>query len=120
MIALPLEIAPRIVGDNPIRRPQITRLRAGYRLDRLRPAIHVTEHPLLASFPLRTAQFDVAIRMIFQFIPVLDEPVRCVVKPNANSNLWGLPAPRSWVEEATSFAGVEVKRPPVEGEPLSE
>jgi catechol 2,3-dioxygenase len=54
-----------------------------------------------------------------QVIDIDDEPVRCVVKPNANSNLWGLPAPRSWVEEATSFAGVEVKRPGVEGEPMT-
>jgi hypothetical protein len=33
--------------------------------------------------------------------------------------LWGLPAPRSWVEEATNFAGVEIRRPPVEGEPMT-
>ena len=45
--------------------------------------------------------------------------MRCVVKPNSNTNLWGLPAPRSWVEEATSFAGVEVRRPAVEGEPMT-
>jgi hypothetical protein len=45
--------------------------------------------------------------------------VRCVVQPNANSNLWGLPAPRSWVEEATNFAGVEIRWPPVEGEPMT-
>ncbi|MCC7347725.1 MAG: hypothetical protein IT538_10045, partial [Variibacter sp.] len=43
----------------------------------------------------------------------------CVVKPNAYSNLWGLPAPLSLVEEATGFAGVEVRRPPVEGEPMT-
>ena len=54
-----------------------------------------------------------------QIIDIDDEPVRCIVKPNANSNLWGLPAPRSWVEEATNFAGVEVRRPPVEGEPMT-
>jgi hypothetical protein len=42
-----------------------------------------------------------------------------VVKPNSSANLWGLPAPRSWVEEATGFAGVEVRRPPVEGEPMT-
>jgi len=54
-----------------------------------------------------------------QVIDIDDEPVRCLVQPNANSNLWGLPAPRSWVEEATNFAGVEVRRPPVEGEPMT-
>jgi catechol 2,3-dioxygenase len=54
-----------------------------------------------------------------QIIDIDDEPMLCPVKPGTNSNLWGLPAPRSWVEEATSFAGVEVKRPPAEGQPLT-
>jgi catechol 2,3-dioxygenase len=54
-----------------------------------------------------------------QIIDIDDEPVRCVVSPKSNSNLWGLPAPRSWVEEATNFSGVEVRRPPVEGEPMT-
>ena len=54
-----------------------------------------------------------------QIIDIDDEPVRCQVSPKANSNLWGLPAPRTWVEEATAFAGVEVRRPPVEGEPMT-
>ena len=32
----------------------------------------------------------------------------------------GLPAPRSWVEEASNFSGVEIaRRPPVEGEPMT-
>ena len=48
-----------------------------------------------------------------QLIDIDDEPVMCPVNANANSNLWGLPAPKSWVEEATNFAGVEIKRPPV-------
>ena len=30
--------------------------------------------------------------------------------PDANNNLWGLPPPRSWFEETTNFAGVEVKQ----------
>jgi hypothetical protein len=30
------------------------------------------------------------------------------VRPNINTNLWGMPAPRSWVEETTPFAGVEI------------
>jgi hypothetical protein len=30
------------------------------------------------------------------------------VQPGVNSNLWGLPAPKSWVEEATSFADLQV------------
>jgi len=44
-----------------------------------------------------------------QIIDIDDEPMMCPVKPNANSNLWGLPAPKSWVEESTNFAGVAVK-----------
>jgi len=28
------------------------------------------------------------------------------------SNLWGLPAPKSWVEEATNFTGVEIRSIP--------
>jgi catechol 2,3-dioxygenase len=54
-----------------------------------------------------------------QVIDIDDEPVRCPVQANANSIVWGLPAPRSWVEEATNFAGVEIARPPVEGEPMT-
>ena len=54
-----------------------------------------------------------------QVIDIDDEPVRCPVSPKANSNLWGLPAPRTWVEEATNFSGVEIRRPPVEGEPMT-
>ena len=37
---------------------------------------------------------------------------------NANSNLWGLPAPKSWVEEATNFAGVEVEQT-MDGSPMT-
>jgi catechol 2,3-dioxygenase len=54
-----------------------------------------------------------------QIIDIDDEPVCCPVQANANSNLWGLPAPRSWVEEATSFAGVEIRRLAAEGEPMT-
>ena len=54
-----------------------------------------------------------------QIIDIDDEPMRCVVSPKSNSNLWGLPAPRSWVEEASNFVGVEIRRPPVEGEPMT-
>jgi catechol 2,3-dioxygenase len=43
-----------------------------------------------------------------QMIDIDEAPVRHLAMPNANSNLWGLPAPRSWVEEATPFAGVEI------------
>jgi len=53
-----------------------------------------------------------------QIIDIDDEPMMCPVKPNANSNLWGLPAPKSWVEEATNFAGVPVKETPA-GSPMT-
>jgi len=43
-----------------------------------------------------------------QMIDIDEEPVRHGVRPNVNTNLWGLPAPRSWVEETTPFAGVEI------------
>jgi catechol 2,3-dioxygenase len=43
-----------------------------------------------------------------QMIDIDEAPVRHVAVPNANTNLWGLPAPRSWVEDATPFAGVEI------------
>ena len=54
-----------------------------------------------------------------QLIDLDEEPVKCPVNANANSNLWGLPAPRSWVEEASNFANVTVKKPPVEGSPMT-
>ena len=41
-------------------------------------------------------------------IDIDEAPVQHLAMPSANSNLWGLPAPRSWVEEATPFAGVEI------------
>ena len=53
-----------------------------------------------------------------QIIDIDDEPMMCPVKPNANSNLWGLPAPKSWVEEATNFAGVAVKQT-MDGSPMT-
>ena len=43
-----------------------------------------------------------------QIIDIDDEPVPCPVQPGVNSNLWGLPAPKSWIEEATNFAGVTI------------
>ena len=54
-----------------------------------------------------------------QLIDIDEAPVMCPVNANANSNLWGLPAPRSWIEEATNFTGVTIKKPPVEGSPMT-
>ena len=53
-----------------------------------------------------------------QIIDIDDEPMMCPVQPNASSNLWGLPAPKSWVEAATNFAGVQVKQTP-DGWPMT-
>ena len=53
-----------------------------------------------------------------QIIDIDDEPMMCAVKPNANSNLWGLPAPKSWVEEATNFTSVEVTQT-IDGSPMT-
>ena len=48
----------------------------------------------------------------------LEEPVACPVVPGVNSNLWGLPAPKSWVEEATTFANVKIIQG-VDGTPMT-
>jgi catechol 2,3-dioxygenase len=53
-----------------------------------------------------------------QIIDIDDEPVPCPVQPGVNSNLWGLPAPKSWVEEATNFADVKVVAG-VDGTPMT-
>jgi hypothetical protein len=47
-----------------------------------------------------------------------DQPVRYDVKPT-NTNLWGLPPPRSWFEECSPLIGAKVTAPPVQGEPLT-
>lgn len=46
-----------------------------------------------------------------QLIDIDEEPQRFDVKPGRNSNLWGLPAPGSWIEQASLFAGVAVTEP---------
>jgi catechol 2,3-dioxygenase len=53
-----------------------------------------------------------------QIIDIDDEPVMCPVQPSANGNLWGLPAPRSWIEEASNFANVQVVAGP-QGSPMT-
>jgi catechol 2,3-dioxygenase len=54
-----------------------------------------------------------------QIIDIDDEPMRYDVTPGRNTNLWGLPPPRSWFEETTPLAGAKISRPAVEGEPFS-
>lgn len=54
-----------------------------------------------------------------QVIDRYDEPVACILDPNTTGNRWGFPPPSSWFDEADAFTGIAVKRPPVEGEPLT-
>jgi catechol 2,3-dioxygenase len=65
----------------------------GHRTELLLPAIQVVDH--------------------------YDEPVACMVDGKSNGNRWGFPPPKSWFEEASDFTGIEIRRPPFEGEPLT-
>ena len=53
-----------------------------------------------------------------QIIDIDDEPMRYEVK-DGNTNVWGLPPPRSWFEEASPLVGAKVWAPDVQGEPLT-
>jgi catechol 2,3-dioxygenase len=48
-----------------------------------------------------------------QLMDIEDEPVRYDIGPNSSENAWGYPAPRTWVEEASLFPGVNVTAPKV-------
>jgi catechol 2,3-dioxygenase len=48
-----------------------------------------------------------------------DKPTRWDVSPEFTGELWGLPPQRSWMLEATPFAGVDVQVPTAEGEPMT-
>lgn len=50
-----------------------------------------------------------------QLIDIEDEPVRYDIAPGFSENAWGYPAPRTWVEEASLFPGVELTAPKVAG-----
>jgi catechol 2,3-dioxygenase len=54
-----------------------------------------------------------------QIIDIDDEPMRYTVTPGRNTNLWGLPPPRTWFDETTPLAGARIVKPAVEGEPFS-
>jgi catechol 2,3-dioxygenase len=54
-----------------------------------------------------------------QLIDIDEEPQRFEINPGKNSNRWGLPAPRSWIEEASNFAGVTITKPAMEGSPYT-
>src|SRR5207237_2781557 len=53
-----------------------------------------------------------------QIIDMDDEPMRYEVK-GGNTNLWGLPPPRSWFEECSPVVGAKVAAPAAQGEPLT-
>ena len=53
-----------------------------------------------------------------QIIDIDDEPMRYEVK-GGNTNLWGLPPPRSWFEECSPLIGAKVTAPDRQGEPLT-
>ena len=63
----------------------------------------------------RTELLLPAIQMVDRY----DEPVACPIEANSVGNRWGHPPPRSWFEETAPFTGVELVRPPVEGDPLT-
>lgn len=54
-----------------------------------------------------------------QIVDRYDEPVARQLDPHSTGNRWGFPPPRSWFEEAAAFAGVPVRKPAVEGDPLT-
>jgi len=53
-----------------------------------------------------------------QIIDIDDEPMRYDVKPG-NTNLWGLPPPRSWFEETSPLIGAKVMAPGTQGDSLT-
>jgi len=53
-----------------------------------------------------------------QIVDIDDEPVRYEMK-GGNTNLWGLPPPRSWFEECSPLAGAAVSAPHMQGEPFT-
>lgn len=46
------------------------------------------------------------------------EPIRWDLRDPQRQTLWGAPAPRSWFEEGTSFAGVAVREPSYQASPI--
>lgn len=46
------------------------------------------------------------------------EPLRWTLNDPQRQTLWGHPAPKSWFEEGTPFAGTEVKAPVLEARPV--
>ncbi len=46
------------------------------------------------------------------------EPIKWDLKDPQRQTLWGAPAPRSWFEEGTPFAGVTIKEPDLKATPI--
>lgn len=46
------------------------------------------------------------------------EPIRWDLKDPQRQTLWGAPAPKSWFEEGTGFAGVEIGEPSLKAQPI--
>ena len=53
-----------------------------------------------------------------QIIDIDEEAVRYEIT-DGNTNLWGLPPPRSWFEECSPLAGAKVTAPSMQGEPFT-
>ena len=46
------------------------------------------------------------------------EPIKWDLKDPQRQTLWGAPAPKSWFEEGTAFAGVEIEEPTLNAQPI--
>ena len=54
----------------------------------------------------------------YQTIDPDHEPIEWDLKDKQRQTLWGAPAPRSWFEEGTPFAGIEVGEPSLKARPI--
>ena len=54
----------------------------------------------------------------YQTIDPDHEPIRWDLRDPQRQTLWGAPAPRSWFEEGTLFAGVEARQPAYQASPI--
>ena len=46
------------------------------------------------------------------------QPIRWDLKDPQRQTLWGAPAPRSWFEEGSQFAGVKLSEPALDAQPI--
>ena len=54
----------------------------------------------------------------YQTVDPEHEPIRWDLKDPQRQTLWGAPAPRSWFEEGTFFAGVDVRDAELKAQPI--